>query len=59
MNRSLKFFHSDKRAGGAGEDDEFAQAKEAWSQLNACRTYFQQLKNYQAQMVAAAEPRAL
>jgi hypothetical protein len=27
MNRSLKFFHSDKRTGGTGEDDEFAQAK--------------------------------
>jgi hypothetical protein len=54
MNRSLRFFHSDKRTGGAEEDAEFAQVKEAWSQLNACRTYFQQLKEYQEQMDAAA-----
>ncbi len=47
MNKSLRFFHSDKRTGGADEDAEFARAKEAWDQLNACRTYFQQLRAYQ------------
>ena len=55
MKKSLRFFHSDKRTGGAEEDAEFAQAKEAWDQLDACRIHFQQLRAYQEQMPAAME----
>jgi hypothetical protein len=57
MNRSLRFFHSDKRGvvGNAEADAEFAQVKEAWSQLSACRTFFQQLREYQTQMAAVAQ----
>ncbi len=54
MNKSLRFFHSDKRSGGVNEDAEFARVKEAWNQLNACRSYFQQLRAYQERADAAA-----
>jgi hypothetical protein len=55
MKKSLRFFHSDKRTGSAGEDAEFAQAKEAWDQLDACRISFQQLRAFQEQVAAAME----
>jgi hypothetical protein len=55
MMKSLRFFHSDKRTGGAEEDAEFAQVQEAWKKLDACRTHFQQLRFYQGQVAAAME----
>jgi hypothetical protein len=55
MMKSLRFFHSDKRTGGAEEDAEFARVQEAWKKLNACRTHFQQLRFYQGQVAAAMD----
>lgn len=55
MKKSLRFFHSDKRTGGAEEDAEFAQVQEAWKQLDVCRIHFEQLRAYQEQVAAVME----
>ena len=53
MKRSQTFFHPDKREkdrGTSAEDKsaQFAQVNQAWSQLGAYRTRFQELRAYQA-----------
>jgi hypothetical protein len=61
MKKSLKFFHPDKRqrTGSAAEgtvaNAEFARLQEAWKVLDACCTYFEQLRAYQEQIPAAME----
>ena len=59
MNKSLLFFHPDKRAAHAAEgidtNAEFAQLQEAWKQLDTCRIHFEQLREFQEQMPAAME----
>ncbi len=54
MKRSLRFFHTDKRTRATDADAEFAQVKEAWDHISACRSHFQQLRAYRAQVAAAA-----
>jgi hypothetical protein len=58
MRRSCTFFHSDKRLHEQGtsateQAAQFAQAKEAWDELNACRTHFQELREFQQKCAAS------
>ena len=53
MQKSRMFFHTDKRLHDKSASDEekaaqFASANEAWDQLNACRSHFQELRQFQA-----------
>jgi hypothetical protein len=54
-NKSLMFFHSDKRTGRPEEDQEFVKVKEAWTLLSDCRLHFERLRAYQEQLLAAAQ----
>jgi hypothetical protein len=52
MRRSCAFFHTDKRleergTSAAERAAQFAQVKEAWDTLNACRTHFHELRQFQ------------
>jgi hypothetical protein len=56
--RSCAFFHTDKRLHEQGtsateQAAQFAQAKEAWDELNACRTHFQELREFQQKGAAS------
>jgi hypothetical protein len=58
MRRSCAFFHADKRlheqgTSAAEQAAQFAQAKEAWDELNACRTHFQELREFQQKCAAS------
>jgi hypothetical protein len=58
MRRSCAFFHADKRLHEQGTSAaepaaQFAQAKEAWDELNACRTHFQELREFQQKCAAS------
>jgi len=55
MNKSLTFFHPDKRPGVDHAGVEFGQVNEAWNQLCACHKYFLQLRTFRAQVAAAAQ----
>jgi hypothetical protein len=61
MRRSCAFFHTDKRleeqGTSAGERAaQFAQVKEAWDTLNACRTHFQELRQFQQKSIMIVSP---
>ncbi len=58
MRRSCTFFHSDKRlheqdTSAAEQAAQFAQVKQAWDELSACRTHFQELREFRDKCVAS------
>jgi len=55
MQKSRLFFHTDKRLHDTSASDEdkaaqFARCNEAWDQLSACRSRFQELRQFRARM---------
>ena len=58
MKRSQTFFHPDKREGDRATSTEdksaqFAQVKQAWSELSAYRARFQEVRTYQVKVQAS------
>jgi DnaJ-class molecular chaperone len=58
MNKSKLFFHPDKRKHNQQTSKEeqaaqFAQAKEAWACLSACRSRFQELRTFRDRVQAS------
>jgi hypothetical protein len=57
MRRSCTFFHSDKRlheqdTSTTEQAAQFAQVKQAWDELSACRTHFQELRAFRDKCTA-------